>query len=112
MGAHWYARTRSKINNRATRHRESIHLAAQVTEKKIKELELKRIQLYENRNQCRENQERKRRREEIEEEERKKQQEEERKLKELYAEERERRVLKEWTRIWRAVGAEPPNFPA
>ena len=103
MGANWYSRTRGKINARATRHRESMHTAAIITEGKIKELELKLIQLYEKRNTDREIQERKRRREEKEEEERKAQEEEEFRRKE------ERRIkfqiakceeMERWRKEW------------
>ena len=103
--ANWYSRTRGKINARATRHRESTHQAAIITEKKIKELELKLIQLYDKRNNEREIQERKRRREEKEEEERKAQEEEELRRKQA----RMDRVIQEecekqerWRREWEA----------
>ena len=109
MGAHWYSKTRGKINKRATMHRESMHSPALAIEKQIKELELKRIQLYEKSITDRQYRERKRRLDEREAERRKQEAEEEFKKKE------ERRIkfqiekvaeMKRWQREWEAQESE------
>ena len=75
----WYARTRSKINHRATRHRDSMHPNLDKLEQLIQTKQSELNQLFKERMEKKEKQEKEQRRIEKEEEEERRQKEQENK---------------------------------